>query len=503
MIYQEQIGDNLLVSTYTPEGTIHVDRLSIPRSEQFIWVECSQDDPLRVKGYASQNGSPVKKVQQRYLNKYRKLEFLNSLPKDKSERIFNQNMPEFYSLDIETEMIDGEELNEDDPKGKVLSVAFADTHGHCVVMTIKPIDEDKLERFKENLNKRVGEYFKNLEAPLLKEWTIKLKQYSSEAQMLADLFYNWMTKMPFITGWNFLKFDMRYLVNRCKKLNINYKKLSPTENFYTYTISDKFNRALKHKVELPAHRGVVDYLTYFEKWDSSMKIKSSLNLDEVAGEILKVSKYHYNGTLMDLYREDHETFLLYNCIDTILVSLIHMKINTLATAIGLCQQGKVSLHETLHASIICENLFSDYYLHPDNNRDKVVFVNKQEKEDDGSKYSGGYVEEPEVGIKNDVMILDYESEFPSIMMAFNVGTDTLLGHTNDNGETYVDFKGDIHKIDPELHVWSSQRTVFTKEFDSSTRTIVAKLFDKRVAAKNAVEEIDEEIKYYKDLLKAA
>jgi DNA polymerase elongation subunit (family B) len=493
----------MYISHFTETGSVAIQKIFIPKSEQYSWVECSENDPDKVEGYLSQNFKPVKKIYQKYLNKYRKIEFINSLNQSIKEKIFSNNMPQIFSLDIETEIID-DELDEDNPKGQILSVAFCDTTGNAVFLGIKELTEKQ----KESIRQRILDYFKEIDDSLPKIWNVKFKKYDTEAQMLTDLFKTFISKMPLITGWNFIKFDWRYLINRCKKIGVNYESASYTGNFFNFTIKDRFNQEISYNAELPAHRAIICYMQLYSKWDTSVKHKSSDELDFVASEILKIKKVNYAGTLMELFRDDYETFAFYNIVDTILVALIHLKIDTISTAISLSNDGKCDLHNILHASIICEALYSNYYMdnkvqiYGKEREYNIVFVNKKSDAIDTSKYSGGYVLNPEPGIQEFVCILDYESEFPSIMMAFNTGIETLIGYVDkDDPNSFTDILGNKLLIDHNEHIVTDNGIVYTKKYDSSTRKIVNSLFDSRVADKNAVEEISEEIDYLENLLK--
>jgi DNA polymerase elongation subunit (family B) len=493
MINYQQIGEQLYISYYDTTGHIRIQTVQIPISQQFNWEHCSDDDTYKVPDIVSQTNQPVKRVKAKYLNHYRIIEFLNSLPEDFKSTIFKNNTPEKWFMDIECESINGEFPDETLAIGRILTNAFCNTKGEIIVTGIKPLTKEQIQKIQIRVNEHLN---KVKDGSLKMEYKVKYKYYENEKIMLDDLAYNFIPKMPFISGWNFLKYDMRYIVNRCKKNNIDFKKMSPKHSFYILTLADKFNKDIRHKIELPYHRGIVDYQELYKKFDTSQKLKTSLTLDDVSFDVLGVPKVHFSGNFMDLYNNQYEDYVFYNAVDCVLPMLIDKKLGTLNTLLKLGEIGKTPLLEAFFASDIATVLFELYFLER-----KTVFVELKDKPE-RIKYEGAYVKEPEVGIKGDVLIADYESEFPSIMMYGNIGIDTLLGILSDTEPNcYYDLLGNKKPLDKENHIVMSNKTVYDKTKQSSLRTLVGQIFGQRIDAKNNVETIESEIDYLKNLLK--
>lgn len=492
MINVEQSYNDLKISYYNTTGGITIETVPIPKSEMFVWKQCETSEDLKyaVKGIVSQEGKPVRKVGKKYLDKFRKIEFLMSLPEETKKRIFAYNVPKKWYVDIETEIIGGLNVNEatENPKGKILSIAFCNEQGDVYIVGTQKLGNTQ----KERISDRINDYFKSLG----RTYKVHFKFYETEAMMMADLMYNYFPKMALITGWNFLKFDWKYMYNRCGQLNVDANKVSPTGNTFKMSIRDKWNKKMRYLVDLPMHRGIVDYMAIFEKWDTSVKLKSSMSLDAIAHEVLGLQKVPYSGSLTDLYKNDYEGFLFYNAVDTILVAEIDRKCQTFNTMLMLASEGKVALHDSAFASDILTSLFSEEYY-----KRGVVFV-KEDVEYDNESYSGGYVEEPGKGLKQGVVVFDYESLFPSIMLMLNTGIETLVGHTHDEGKTYVGIKDkQVHKFNPEIHTWGASGVVYDKTKDSVMRSVVSNLFNQRIEAKTASAEIESEIVELKRMLK--
>lgn len=501
MINIEQVyGRELKISYYNQNGDIAITKVVIPESQKYRWQEWHEGidhERYRSKEFVSHDNKPVKKVIARSLDKYRIMELINNyMSVDFRDKVNAFNPPKKWFMDIETEIIDGfpDVYN---PVGKVLSNSFCNQNGDVYITGIKPLTLEQ----KKSIKRRINEYFADLSGDnerLKKTYNVKIKEYKTEAHMLSELFYNYIPKMPLITGWNFLKFDWAYLTNRCKLLGVKPERASPTGNTYSITLRDKWNPTVRYKIDhLPYHRGVVDYMMIYEKWDTSVKLKSSVNLDFVAEEVLGLSKVAYPGTLMDLYRNDYETYLFYNAVDTILVALIDEKLQTFSTMQKLACEGRTSLHDAAFASAIIESLFSDVFY-----KKGKVFI-RREDIPQKDKYAGAFVYEPKRGMFDDCAIYDFESQFPAVMMFGNVGIDTYLGKTHDEGKTYLDHEGKTHVIKSDEHIWLASGAVYSKKEDSVMRMVCSQLFDERIIAKKAGGIINSEIAELEEMLKTA
>lgn len=501
MIHLEQVvnrGENFFhVSFYNEKGGISIRKINVDKIQKYGWIHCAEDDPTKHSTFRSHVGRPVKKISKAYFNKYRKFEFINNLSLDVRDRIFQDSRPQMWSMDIENEVKDG--TGETNPTGRIFTNAFCNEHGEITVQGYKKITETDRVKLEQRINTFLN---KVNDLSLRRKYTLRYLHYGSEIMLLKDLFNEHIPRMPLIFGWNFQKYDWRYLVGRIRDIYKYdfYLNASPTKTYTNLMLGDKYNKQIKHRIDIPYHRGIIDYMFIFEKWDSMLKYKTSINLDYVSNELLGLNKVSYPGTLNDLFEKDYLRFVEYNAIDCVLPMLIHQKCETYFTMQMLANTGRVSIYEAPFASVIIGNLFSDYYY-----QNNTVFVkdDKDEDDDDDSSYSGGWVMEPGKGIFNGVSIEDYESMFPSIMMFLNAGVETYLGQTEDNGKSFQDLFGKMHTIDFKKHIWAASGAVYDKSKESSMRAVISQIFGSRVGAKMDTYAIDNEMKYLKDLLKTA
>ena len=289
------------------------------------YVACEDTDLQRHPEFRSWDGKNVKQVDVNQPDRYAIYEFLDGLPESEKNEIFEFNLPKIYFIDIETEIVDGfpEAADIKDQDGNVtkegastqvlsISIVYDDK---IILLGLKDMPEDMQQRIKDNTNK----YFEKFDT----EYKFKYIKYDDEFDMLYAFFYKMTPKMPILTGWNFLKYDWLYLVNRSRKISkwVNGKeyKIDPAVS----SLTKRMNKIWSTEFEVPAHRMIFDYMQLYEICDTSIKVKESSSLDFVSNKLVGVEKIKYNGSLQKLYEDDFETFMYYNAVDSVLVQKIH------------------------------------------------------------------------------------------------------------------------------------------------------------------------------------
>ena len=241
-----------------------------------------------------------------YPDRYAIYEFLDSLPQDEQDEIFEFNIPKMYFLDIETRI----DINLGFPEAEDI----LDKEGNLVkegaateVLAISIVYDDKIfllgleemsDTMKERIRVRTNEYFKPLEDNV--EYKFKYLKYDDEFDMLYFFFNNMVPKMPLMTGWNFLNYDWLFLVNRSRKLvkYANGKEYRINPNISSPT--RKLNKKWGAKYEEPSHRMIFDYMQLYEIADTSIKVKESSSLDFVSGKLVGVNKIKYVNSIFKL-----------------------------------------------------------------------------------------------------------------------------------------------------------------------------------------------------------
>lgn len=531
MISTQQKYDKLIVSYYNENGGISLDSYRIPPSQMFEWKRGGGGGQLSFDGF------PVSRTRTKRLSKYRINEFLNDLPQAEKDKIFSLNMPKMWFCDIETEVLDGFP-DVRNPQEKCLALAVCNENGDIYGLgfdILSRVDQAAIEH-------RINEHLAPIPDELkpkpkksdftgkLVHWKFVYIKFSNEYEMLNRFMTKMVPSMPMLTGWNFLKFDWAFLMNRSSRIGIDITKTSPTGALDSIMIKDKFRPEESLKIPIPKHRGIIDYMSLWYKWDRVVKHKSSESLDFVSGELFGLKKLTYTGTLMELYHNDFITYLAYCAIDTILVSLIHAKLRTSDTMLTLASTGHVGLKESSWASTIVESMLGEYY-----KKQNRYMVRNPHVVASGS-YSGGFVMEPRKGKDKDIMVKDYESMYPFTIIAFRISIENYVGNimfnkseggteTAESGVHTLKYNGDVINNSTKIpvgkwhlgnkfmskdleelsitkdHVVTANGCVYYKPTDAAMADMAWDLYATRKENKSHMKAIRKEIDAIKELIK--
>lgn len=458
MIDIEQEPGLLKISRFNEDGMMVFENIHIPESERFEWEYATRLKDVDPK-WRSWDNRAIRKTKKTMLSRYRIEEFLYGLPDEVKNRIYEPNRPRVWFCDIEVEVTDDGFPEPANAPNRITTICFA--HAKKVfVLSIKPLDVIDVTCIQSDVN----EYFKKYNA----DFTVKFISFDSEYEMLYVFFNKYIPQMPLITGWNFTNFDWQYLVNRCKRLNIDPSVASPSRKFVD-------------KETIPQHRPIVDYMKIYNKWDNKVDVKESSKLDYVADQVLKLTKIKYNGTLKDLYEKDFKKYVFYNIVDTLLVMYIDKEISVLGTYLSLANISRVELLGAFSPIRMTETLLvREFY-----DRNKVLIRKKEVEED--KTYEGAFVKDPIPGLYEWVVAYDFASLYPTTMRQFNISPETYLGKRND--------------LDGEDYIRTATGAVFDAKTESVSRKFLTDLFNRRVQSKEEAKEIEKAIEQLKKLQK--
>jgi len=448
MIDIEQMHDRFRISHFGKDGQVKFKDIAIPKTEKYKWELAGNE--RKDNFYETWDGKPVKKVRTNYLNKFRTEEFLLSLGEEVTEEIYEFNQPEVWFCDIEVEV--GEEFPDPNQAATpVLAVALVNSAGRVFVFGLKPLSSEQILRLQSKMQK----YFEKFDIEIIFQY----EHFQSEAELLYTLFNKWFKKMPLITGWNFVGFDWKFLVNRAKRIGIDPSGCS-------------VNGQMKGDDNLPMHKIIVDYLELYKKWDRVIKIKENNKLETVAQAAIGLSKIKYNGTFMDLYNTDFETYIYYNAVDTFLVYLIDKKLKTLQAFLMLGNVTRVEAQKAFSPIWMTEAIVTREFF----KRNKVVAEIKKGVKT--GSFEGAYVKTPIPGLHEWISIFDFASLYPSTMRQFNISPEAYKGKN-------VDLKPGWIK--------TASGAVFDNNEDSIMRSILTDFYSQRKVSKNKAFALEKEI----------
>lgn len=223
-----------------------------------------------------------------------------------------------------------------------------------------------------------------------------------------------------ITGWNIITFDLAYLKNLFAKHKIQFNIGRTNDNVRLKIESNFFKSSTAN---IPG-RQVLDALNLikdpFIKEAPSIRNADfeSFSLEDVSqkilgrGKILKGKERHKEIEV--LYKENQKKLVEYNLMDCELAYEILYKTAMLDLAIERSELTGLNL-DRLGASVAA---FDSLYIREARKKGLVSPTTRFSKKEKG--IIGGYVKSSKAGIYHNVLVLDFKSLYPSIMMTFNI-----------------------------------------------------------------------------------
>ncbi len=240
-----------------------------------------------------------------------------------------------------------------------------------------------------------------------------------------------------ITGYNIAGFDIPYIVDRAKALNMN--KLSIGNADDTLWCRKHLSKG-RSVTTIGGIKGKIleDVLYVLRRDDASNTIKADFNLKNLklevtAKEVLGKEKKDFSIQEMIDYWEkgtNEEKFINYCSVDSELALEFITKFRLLDKFNGLAKlSGKVTqdIIDSQGFGSLVENLLMKEF----GKNGRVIPCRGKSFSDSDvdeveSELKGAFVKEPKVGISDHVVIADYASLYPTLMMKNNICYTTVI-----------------------------------------------------------------------------
>lgn len=254
----------------------------------------------------------------------------------------------------------------------------------------------------------------------------KVMVYETEAMMLKAFCEFWKKFSPdIITGWNIDGYDTPFTINRILRLiesgemsENDLRKLSP---FRLSPVEKRFTKYGNGESQYDI-RGVasIDYMVAYKTF--TYKERESMKLDYIAYVELGEKKLDYSeySSLHKLYQEDFDKFIQYNLKDVILVDQLDERLGLFELILGLSYDSGVNYEDTYFQTRIWESICYAELM------DKGIAIPPKKENEKSSKYSGGFVKEPHVGLHDWVVSFDLNSLYPNIIIQYNISPEKML-----------------------------------------------------------------------------
>jgi len=246
---------------------------------------------------------------------------------------------------------------------------------------------------------------------------VENKWFKNETNLIK-YFISLINKLEPDVILTFTTFDILYLINRCKRLNIKYNSLSPLFSVRIFE-DDRINIKGIQVFDLSEMYRIV---MGEPKWET---------LEDICQRELKQGRIYHKEKVSDMFFSDYSKVLYRNIKDVELIKELDKTCQLLQYFDTIRLVVGCNLKDTLYPSRIADIL----YLRETHN--KVVLYTKSPHKK--IPYKGAKVFESKKGIFDNVLVVDFNEMYPSIIDTFNISYNTF-DETNKKGEINIDNK---------------------------------------------------------------
>ena len=287
--------------------------------------------------------------------------------------------------------------------------------------------------------------------------------FDNEKELLIEFMEIIKTIDPdIITGWNVIDFDLNVIHKRCSHYKINFN-IGRTSNNSSLRIESSFLKSSSAQIQ---GRLVLDGIDLMK---SSFIDLPNYKLETAAQHFLGTGKTCANENRIDFIEDTYynhpEQFVKYNLTDAKLV----YEILNVSNAYELTIQR--SLLTGLHMNNVGGSIasFDNLYIPKLHNQNIIANSIYQHE---NMPTSGGFVMTSIPGLYDNILVLDFKSLYPSIMLTFNIDPISYTGHDSEDKDY-----SDIDKF-----IKAPNGAIFKNE-DSILSNLISSLWKERDKAK--------------------
>lgn len=475
----DQRNKKFTISYINPKGTKSFYEFNINRFKSYY--------PCPTGKFQDWDGT---KVDVRYTDRPSKfdiMEFVEDLPENIKEELFNENcIPKVYTWDIETEFDPDEKPDPASAKFPITAISCVSPEMKVMVLGTKPLDSITIDNISKYIKDYCGDILLCQESKIVPEFIYK--KFDSEHDMLQWFVKNVIAKVPILAGWNSDGFDQQYITNRIKNYydDISLYSMSCRGRMGMKKIVNTFHPNDDVRIPSPRHTLMVDMMDIIKTHDMTiLPIKESMSLDWIADQSLGVKKIKYDGDLNELYTNDPERFFFYNAIDSVLVQLIHKRFRTLNLIFNYANVTHLPIDKCFGKIGPAEALFFQNF---HNKGYHIVYYPDRHVE--RGELPGAYVKEPIAGQYQWACCFDFASLYPTQVMTCNLSVENFVTPPRSSG--WTDAELNIYKSDPNYFV-SINGNVYKNDKDYAFREIQIFLKKNRNTTKYLAKEMDAQV----------
>ncbi len=242
-----------------------------------------------------------------------------------------------------------------------------------------------------------------------------IRNFNNEEDMLNDFMTYFFEESPdIISAWNLKNFDLKYIINRCERLNIDVSRFSKTRDVWARTIKGEKSHKTVGTVQL-------DLLDGYKLWRKygNMPLLASYSLDFVAETVLGKNKLDHGKSMAYLWKNDVKTLIEYNKWDVELLDLIDKQCKVIDFFDNIRRKCHIQFEDVYKTTAMIDGFLMNRL------NKKIILPSAKYRE--GEKFEGAFVFDPVPGLYNNILCLDIAAMYPSIIKNFNISYETVGG----------------------------------------------------------------------------
>lgn len=317
--------------------------------------------------------------------------------------------PKIATFDIETE----DSLDVIGASGRILCYTVNDSHtdiNHAFILgrVNHILVRQKIIEFFSPYPKLLKKY------PELRDPKIVVYMCEDESKLLMNFikFSRKILQPDIYTGWNVVGFDFKYMINRMKKhFKLPYEAISELKSVELALRGDR--SGIRKDVLRMKGIPVLDLQSGYEKIK-----KSDISFDSleyISNKELGVGKMP-RKSIAEMYRNDPDKLLAYNIVDVMLTKMIDDKVGITNYFVSMSQLSTCDINEVFNNSVYIDSYFLSKLF------GKYCAISKSSRK--VREITGGKVFDPAKGIHYFLLIIDFKSLYPMIMLTFDMSPET-------------------------------------------------------------------------------
>lgn len=307
---------------------------------------------------------------------------------------------------------------------------------------------------------------------------------TGDEKTILKKFIKVLGQYDIITGWNSEEFDLPYIKARCERYNIEH-------DWREIIHVDMLQRCFK-----------------IYGYEANIIGLKNFSLNEISRCFLGKQKVDTHKMKMhELFETNKELLKEYNIQDTTLLKELDNKLGIINVMVMECALTGSFLYKFYIGELL------DNYILRESKKKGTILKSKPSREIrdklENVHIVGGYVAEPKTGFYKHVNICDFKSMYPSIIVGWNIGSDSLNEELSKKGRSdmFTFLKGrKIEEIkftewdtflkaeklflDPNNeHIQGANNSFFKRSVNSFIGDLVEKLLNERKEYKKKLKEL--------------